>query len=94
MTEQPFYKLCQFCGHYNQTVKSKDKFVCTRFPQHIDRDPDDFCGEWACARCWCSWDMVIQEDGEESTGIYMIDHTRCPEVKLDPNKVTIVEVPT
>lgn len=91
MPEQPFYKLCEFCAHYIQTIKSKDKKVCTRYPQHIEREPDDTCGEWVCSRCWIPWDMVTPND-EELTRIHIIDHSKCPEINLEPKEILNMEV--
>ena len=85
MSGQPFYKHCEFCGHYIQTATSKAKKVCTRYPQYVEHEPDDTCGEWICARCWIPWDMVMQSDQEEDGPIKVsiVDHTKCPRVRLD-----------
>lgn len=80
MPEQPFYKFCQFCFHYQQTVASEDKFVCTCNPTHINREADDTCGQWICSRCWIPWDMVTQD--EASGKIFIIDHSKCPQVNI------------
>ena len=89
MPEQPFYKICEYCGHYIQTASSKEKRVCTRYPTHIDRGTDDTCGEWVCERCWIPWDMVTQSD-EDPTRIFIIDHTKCPEIIREP-KLFVME---
>ena len=90
MPEQPFYKLCEYCANYLQTIASKGKRVCTRFPQHIDREPDDTCGEWLCTRCWIPWDMVTPND-EEMTRIHIIDHSKCPEINMEPKEILNME---
>ena len=90
MPEQPFYKICEYCAHYIQTIASKDEKVCTRYPQHIKREPDDTCGEWICARCWIPWDMVTP-NSEEMTQIHIIDHSKCPEVSLEPKEILTME---
>jgi len=88
MSEQPFYKICSQCGHYIQTPVSGALKVCTRFPHHIERQPDDTCGEWICTRCWIPWDMVIPHP-QDPTNISIIDHTNCPLVKMDAIPVNL-----
>jgi hypothetical protein len=91
MTEQPFYKLCSYCAHYIQTIASKEWKVCTRYPTHIERKPDDTCGEWVCSRCWIPWDMVAPS-AEDFTKLYIIDHSTCPEVNMDPKELIGIEM--
>lgn len=89
-TEQPFYKLCEYCLHYQHTVKSGKDKICTRYPNHIERLPDDTCGEWLCARCWIPWDMVTQNEAEPQR-IYIVDHTKCPQVKFETRNFAELE---
>ena len=90
MPEQPFYKLCEYCAHYIQTIESKEERVCTRFPEHIKRESEDTCGEWVCARCWIPWDMVTQSE-DEAMKIYIIDHSKCPEVNMESKEILNLE---
>ena len=89
MPEQPFYKHCEFCGHYIQTATSKAKRFCTRYPQYIDHDPDDTCGEWICARCWIPWDMVVMSD--EGQKVNIVDHTKCTEIGMQSVELKLEE---
>ena len=90
MPEQPFYKLCEYCAHYIQTVASKDAKVCTRYPQHIERHSEDTCGEWVCGRCWIPWDMVTQAD-DEPMKMFLIDHSKCPKVNFESKEIFNME---
>ena len=42
----------------------------------------DFCKEWTCANCWCSWDScTYSKDEDDFRGIYD-DHNKCEPVRF------------
>lgn len=82
-TMQPDWFCCETCLFGVEIDEDGVlEIECNNSSIYEFKDHSDFCKEWTCNNCWCSWDTCTYPKDEDGyRGIYD-DHNKCEPVRF------------